>query len=102
MNKTLNVIDSLRNFTTRTVRGAEIEPIVAIENGHAFSARYVGDWEVPSDEEDDGDYDWMVPTAASVKRLNAIAKEYSTKDVKVSWCNDGEKCWITFTAKETK
>jgi hypothetical protein len=76
----------------------------AASHGYSFSARYVGDWEVPADEEDDGDYDWKVPTAATKKRLDEIVEMISKRHpgVKLEWQNDGEKCWLSFYAQEVR
>lgn len=68
----------------------------------AFDVRYLGDWEVPADEEDDGDYDWKVPTTATRVMLDALVKRFSVAGVTIRWFNQGEKCWLSFTAEEAK
>ena len=63
----------------------------------SFSVRYLGDWEVPADEEDDGDYDWKVPTAATKKRLDEMVRTFANRfGVKIEWHNEGEKNWLGF------
>jgi hypothetical protein len=85
-------LEALRNQVLRMTSAADVEPIAADDDGgFHFSARYVGDWEVPADEEDDGDYDWKVPTAASRKMLDEMTKSFGC-----TWQNEGEKCWINF------
>src|SRR5262245_1872978 len=70
---------------------AELTPI----DGDGFSVRYFGDWEVPRDEEDDGDYDWKVPTAATRRMLDALVARFPG----TAWTNEGEKCWLRFHLK---
>lgn len=38
-----------------------------------------GNWEVPEGEEDDGDYDWEVPTEKTAKAADALIKELNAK-----------------------
>ncbi len=59
--------------------------------GFTFETRYVGDWMVPADEEDDGDYDWKVPTPATVKMFDALCEKFGCR-----WFNQGEKCYVDF------
>lgn len=101
--KAFNAIQDLRRCIALD-RHADIEPIEDYDNGFRFSARYVGDWEVPADEEDDGDYDWKVPTVATRKRLDEIVAMVNKRNpgATVSWENDGEKCWLSFYAMEAK
>lgn len=80
-------LETLRNEVLRRSRR---EDVTAIE-GNQFSVRNLGNWEVPADEEDDGDYDWKVPTPATAKMFDALAKDFGA-----TWQNDGEKNWITF------
>lgn len=65
-----------------------------------FSVRYLGNWEVPADEEDDGDYDWKVPTAATKKMLDEMVATYAGRfGVKITWENEGEKNWLGFEVR---
>jgi hypothetical protein len=85
------------------MRRSDVDPIeVTPEGEHWFQARYIGDWVVPSDEEDDGDYDWKIPTDATCKMLTAMVDSVSKHfpGVKLTWQDAGEKCWVTFTAKK--
>jgi hypothetical protein len=101
--KSLNALTALRKEIGRMVRSDDLGEIESGADGdgvvHSFSARNVGDWEVPADEEDDGDYDWKVPTADTVDRLNTLVNSMGrTHGVRLTWANDGEKCWLTFMA----
>lgn len=88
-----NEVNRLREYRSRD----DISDIETDETGTVrFSVRYLGDWEVPADEEDDGDYDWKVPTAATARRLDALVVKYNVNGVSVTWSNDGEKCWLSF------
>src|SRR6185369_9022979 len=62
----------------------------------SFSVRYLGDWMVPEDEEDDGDYDWKIPTPGTRKKLDALVAKYPGTE----WWNEGEKCWLGFGLKK--
>lgn len=64
-----------------------------------LSVRYWGDWVVPEDEEDDGDYDWKVLSIASKMKLkNLIAKFEKDNNCKVD-VQSSEKCWLEFSIK---
>jgi hypothetical protein len=99
-NKRQTAADAVRNDVDRMRSYRDSDYLSAIEERNGalcFSVRYLGDWEVPADEEDDGDYDWKVPTAASRKKLDEMCKTYSLRfGVTVSWHNEGEKEWIGF------
>lgn len=80
----------------RDGRSADDLSDIEIRGGvEQFSVRYLGDWEVPADEEDDGDYDWKVPTTATRARLDTLVKKYPG----TAWENEGEKCWLRFYSK---
>lgn len=82
----------LHDEVLRMARPDDVEDVREDADEFRFSARYVGYWEVPADEEDDGDYDWKVPTAASRKVLDALVAKHGA-----AWENEGEKCWIRFS-----
>jgi hypothetical protein len=69
-------------------------------NGMEFGVRYWGDWKVPDDEEDDGDYDWKVltdRTRTEIKRvLDAVRKRHPK--IKLDY-STGEKEWLYFHAE---
>lgn len=70
------------------------------QNGMEFGVRYWGDWVIPDGEEDDGDYDWKVPserTRTEVKRAVDAAQKRHPK-VKLSY-STGEKEWLYFHAE---
>jgi hypothetical protein len=94
-------IEALYREVTRNARRDDINAIEERNGELTFSVRYIGNWEVPADEEDDGDYDWKVPTVATRKMLDELiarfAKQFPT--VQLSWVNEGEKCWLGFYAK---
>lgn len=61
---------------------------------YMFDVRDWGDWEVPSDEEDDGDYDWKKPTAATRKAYRELAEQQGARfGVKVEVSVE-EKNWL--------
>jgi len=81
-------------------RGVDVEEINSHEPAEwGFSFRYFGTWEMPEGEEDDGDYDWKIPTAATRARLETICAKHATKTVSVAWHFEGEKFWLRFTAR---
>ncbi len=101
MTQQMKAAQTLRNEMDRTRDYRDSSYLTEIEERQAgvlaFSVRYWGDWEVPADEEDDGDYDWKVPTAATKKKLDEIVRTYSNRfGVKVTWFNEGEKNWLGF------
>ena len=96
------VLEALRREVNTLRQYRDHEELTQIEerNGvYMFDVRYLGNWEVPADVEDDGDYDWMVPTAATVKNLDKLVEKYHSAHVQINWVSQGEKCWLTFTAR---
>lgn len=82
------LISSLRTTFGRLTLGDQHDATM-------IDVRYLGAWEVPAGEEDDGDYDWKVPTAETHKALDAICSRLGyTYSVE-------EKEWITFVKKRT-
>lgn len=70
------------------------------EYDSTLHVRYFGDWQVPADEEDDGDYDWKEPTPSTRRALDRLVAEVSKKvNAKIVWQNEGEKCWVSFYAE---
>ena len=90
-------VDRLRSYRCED----ELTAIEAVRGGHEFRVRYLGAWENPPEAEDDEDYDWQIPTEASAARLDRLAAEYARRfGCKVAWQNDGEKNWISFSARD--
>ena len=56
----------------RTFRGFDVRDD---SDENVLVSRYLGEWEVPDGEEDDGDYDWMVPTQKSSEMIKQIVAE---------------------------
>jgi hypothetical protein len=99
MDTTHTALTALRTEVDRLRAYRSSDDLTAIE-GNEFRVRYLGAWENPVEAEDDEDYDWQVPTAATVARLDALVADYSRRyGVRLTWTNDGEKNWITFAAK---
>lgn len=99
MTNAQRAINNLRR-EFESIRGLELEPIEFRNGEFSLAVRYLGDWEVPADEEDDGDYDWKVPTASTCKRLDELVDRYNESfGVKMTWFNQGEKCWLMFSVK---
>lgn len=65
------------------------------------SIRDFGKWEVPADAEDDGDYDWQVPTAETGARAAQIVAEVQARHpgLKLSFAVE-EKNWLTLRARK--
>jgi hypothetical protein len=63
--------------------------------------RYWGHWEVPADEEDDGDYDWEELSESSWDLLKKLIErvEAANPGIKVE-ASTSEKNWIAFTVRE--
>lgn len=96
--KTKTAIEALRLEVLRCgVRRDDIGVVEERDGRFEFAVRYFGDWMVPEDEEDDGDYDWKVPTPSSRRMLDKLVDTFSKKfGVKLVWENEGEKCWLRF------
>lgn len=85
----------------QAARWATFRKSSAEEMGHSnpdtvcFEVRDWGDWEVPPDEEDDGDYDWKQMTRETSKQLRTIITAARTKypDFEIG-VQSGEKNWI--------
>lgn len=96
-------LETLKADILRNERGTEAGDEIREHDGELLlSIRYFGDWEVPEDAEDDGDYDWKVPTRGTRARLDSLVAEYGKRIPGLAWHNEGEKCWIAFTAPATK
>lgn len=79
------------------IQGPELEQWGKDNPNHAWvGIRYFGRWEVPADEEDDGDYDWKVPTDETARKVDAIIAEHQAKNpnLKIEWTAE-EKEWIS-------
>jgi hypothetical protein len=76
--------------------GLDFQDVEEVEGGVQLSVRNFGDWMNPPDAEDEEDYDWQIPTQATVKKLDAIVGKIQAKhpDLEVKWYNEGEKNWI--------
>lgn len=73
INKVNSVINTMRSSPRgrgTTVQRAELQGNYVIA-----SIRYWGTWEIPDDEEDDGDYDWKELSQSSKKELNDIIQK---------------------------
>lgn len=67
-------------------------------DGEHMGVRYWGNWEVPEGEEDDGDYDWEVPTSDTMTKARKIVADLNGK-IPEGWKLDiqvGEKNWLDF------
>lgn len=64
------------------------------EDSNSLGIRYWGQWEVPQDEEDDGDYDWQVLSVASSRKLNEIIMSFEKQHKCKVICQTSEKNWI--------
>ncbi len=62
-----------------------------------FSVRDWGQWVVPMDAEDDGDYDWKEMTAKSGAEANRLVQQVKDKfpHVEIDWGGE-EKNWLFF------
>jgi len=95
---TRHQLETLKAAILRNERGTDADPIELRDGLLMLHVRYFGAWEVPEDAEDDGDYDWKVPTADTRRRLDSLVAEYRKQIPGLAWFNQGEKCWITLTA----
>jgi hypothetical protein len=105
MKMKMDMLAALRQEIIRVHGRGPCEDVTKIESfvygdrdektGASFSVRNLGDWEVPADEEDDGDYDWKVPTAATKRMLDTLVKKYPG----TMWENEGEKNWLRFVVR---
>jgi hypothetical protein len=65
--------------------------VVRKDEDGVVDTRYLGQWQVPDGEDDDGDYDWQVPTDATRAAIRRVCEQ-------TGWRHDvGEKNWVTFT-----
>lgn len=65
-----------------------------------FGIRDFGNWEVPEDEEDDGDYDWEVPTEGTIAKLKAYLETAKKHHPFIEYdFQIGEKSWIYVSIK---
>lgn len=69
------------------------------EEADSLSIRYWGKWEVPQDEEDDGDYDWEVLSDTSSKKLKEIIDSFEKANKCKVRVQTSEKNWIEFNIK---
>ena len=69
------------------------------KTGKGFWIRYWGDWQVPYDAEDDGDYDWEELTDESGKKLDQLirAVHVAFPNVKIT-VQGSEKNWLGIEA----
>jgi len=65
----------------------------------SLDVRHWGQWEVPEDEEDDGDYDWEVLTQASAKKLKDLITKFEKENKCKVNVQTSEKNWIAFSIK---
>ncbi len=67
------------------------------KNSIIFSVRGWGQWVVPDDAEDDGDYDWEVMTPKSLKQANDLIEQIKQKfpGIEIDWGPE-EKNWLFF------
>lgn len=65
----------------------------------SLEVRYWGNWVVPEDEEDDGDYDWKKLDDKSSKELDELIKKFEhDRNCKIE-VDGSEKCWLSFRVK---
>jgi hypothetical protein len=95
-------LESLKAQILRNERGTEAQDIREERGELILSVRYFGNWEVPEDAEDDGDYDWKIPTTDTRRRLDSLVAAFQKQIPGLTWQNEGEKCWIAFIAPATK
>jgi hypothetical protein len=69
------------------------------EEDNSLSIRYWGKWEMPEGEEDDGDYDWEVLSAASSKKLKEVITAFEKANKCKVDCQTSEKNWIECSIK---
>lgn len=62
-----------------------------------------GNWVVPDDAEDDGDYDWEEPTQKTIEQSRAIVMKIASRHPDVTLeLETSEKNWIIMHAKHRK
>lgn len=65
-----------------------------------LAVRDFGKWVVPDGEEDDGDYDWQVPTANTWKAIEQLVADTKRQFAGATITPyTGEKNWIYFTVR---
>jgi hypothetical protein len=69
------------------------------EEDNSLGIRYWGKWEMPEGEEDDGDYDWEVLSAASSKKLKEVITAFEKEHKCNVMCQTSEKNWIECSIK---
>ena len=81
-----------------------VDKVQKVDGGYHFAVRDFGHWMVPPDEEDDGDYDWKIPTPQTAQRLDKIVSDFQARypDMHIRWMNEGEKNWVGFDVLNTK
>lgn len=76
-------------------RWAQVDQPQLTGNGMSFGIRDWGQWEMPEGEEDDGDYDFKVPTQetdqAAFKIIQGLRQQFPMFDFHYG---SGEKNWI--------
>lgn len=76
------------------------EPTFIGNNTMEFGIRDFGQWEMPEGEEDDGDYDWMVPKESTVAKLKAYLETAKKHHPFIEYdFHIGEKSWIYVSIK---
>jgi predicted NUDIX family NTP pyrophosphohydrolase len=100
-----SVVAALKQAITRAAgkdsRLLTFEILQSREGSPELAVRDFGKWVVPDGEEDDGDYDWQVPTANTwnaVEQLVADVKRQFPAIVIAPYT--GEKNWIYFAVRE--
>jgi hypothetical protein len=91
-------VQSLLDAFMQTVRRSsrnDIQPPDTAANGRVeASIRYWGDWQMPDGEEDDGDFDWKVLSAAAL--VASVQARFPT--VQLSFSPE-EKEWIVLSGR---
>jgi hypothetical protein len=93
------LIDALRR-NNPSKYPCDTQPPEKWQDGMMASIRYWGNWVVPDDEEDDGDYDWKILTPESSQRANSIVDQVKQQfpNVDIRWSPE-EKEYITLIGK---
>jgi hypothetical protein len=65
-----------------------------------FGVRDWGTWQVPADDEDDGDYDWQEPTVTTMEAAKALLNGVEKQFPKYKFTmHSGEKNWLYISVK---
>lgn len=99
-----NAAKSLQSLLKRNGSNIDFDDIEVTDfNGTKkadFGVRYFGHWVVPDDAEDDGDYDWKIPTDNTKEKIQKLVRYIMSEyPVKVHWSVE-EKYWIYFSIVE--